>query len=387
MKSRERVLLALNHKEPDRVPIDFGGTGVSRICYQAYDDLRAYLEMPPKPYDPEELGSATWAGVVEPHLDIYSRMHSDVQMVYMGDPDSWKLEIEHGEEYDTYVDEWGARLYRPKGGHYFDYREFPIKEGTLEALKAWNKFPDPQDAGRWRNFRQRSLEARKTGRAITAFSVFGGGIFEQPARIMPMDEFLMGIITDSKFADAILGKMFDIYYDATIRMLEEVGDILDVWVYWDDLSGQSGPLINPHWYERYLMPLHRRLFDKVKSMTDAKIFFHCCGSAYTWIPYFIDVGVDILNPVQTSAEHMNPVDLKREFGNDIVFWGGACNPQGNLAFGTPDEVRDEVKRNIDALAPGGGFIFANVHNIQNLVPPENIVAMFDTCYEYGVYSR
>ncbi len=385
MEARERVLTALNHREPDRVPIDFGGTGVSAICYQAYDDLRAHLGLEPRPYDPDALGSGTWGGVVRPHEDAYARMHSDVMSVGMGDPDAWTFRLERGDEYDTYVDEWGTRVYRPKGGHYFDYREFPIKEGTLEAFRAWKKWPDPRDPGRWRGFRQRCLEAQATGRAITAFSVFGGGIFEQPSRVMPMEEFLTGIALDPKFADAVLGKMFDIYYDATVKMLEEVGVILDVWVYWDDLSGQNGPLVSPAWYERHLMPLHRRLFDRVKAMTSARIFFHCCGSARPWIPYLIDVGVDILNPVQISAAGMEPAGLKRDFGRDIVFWGSACNPQGALAFGTPEEVADEVRRNIDAFAPGGGFIFANVHNIQNLVPAANIAAMFDTCYEYGVY--
>jgi len=385
MDSRERVLLALDHREPDRVPIDFAGTGVTSICYQAYDELRRYLGLKPRGFRPEDLGAGAWGGVVAPHLDTYDRLHSDVMMVSMGSPDSWSLDIHYGEDCDTYVDEWGTTLVRPKGGHYFDYRIFPIKEGTVEAVRAWNKWPDPRDPGRWRGFRQRCLDARATGRAITAFSVFGGGIFEQPARIMPMDEYYAGLATDDKFADLILGKMFEIYYEATVRMLEEVGDILDVWVYWDDLSGQRGPLISPEWYRQHLMPLHRRLFEKVKAMTRAKIFFHCCGAARPWIPYLIDVGVDILNPVQTSAVGMDPFELKRDFGRDIVFWGAGCNPQGALAFGTAAQVADEVRRNIDTLAPGGGFVFANVHNIQNLVPPENIVAMFDTCYEHGVY--
>jgi uroporphyrinogen decarboxylase len=384
MNARERVLCALSHQEPDRVPIDFAGTGVSTICFQAYDDLRRHLGLEPRPFNPDNLGGGTWAGVVAPHSDVYERLHSDVQMIGMGDPDTWQLMVEYGEHFDTYIDEWGTRVYRPKGGHYFDYREFPIKQGTLEALNSWKHWPDPSNPGRWRGFRQRCLDARATGRAITAFSVFGGGIFEQPARVMPMEEYLMGIL-DPKFADAILGIMYDIYYEATVRMLEEVGDILDVWVYWDDLSGQRAPLVSPTWYKRHLMPLHRKLFDKVKSMTHAKIFFHCCGAARPWIPYLVDVGVDILNPVQISAEGMDPFGLKHDFGKDIVFWGGACNPQGALAFGTPEEVREEVRRNIDALAPGGGFVFANVHNIQNLVPPENITAMFDACYEYGVH--
>ena len=385
MNSRERVLLALNHKEADRVPIDFAGTGVTTICYQAYDDLRRYLGFPPNGYSDADMGAGAWAGVVTPHAEIYDRLHSDVQMAGMGSPDTWSLDIQYGDKYDTYVDEWGTTVVRPKGGHYFDYRIFPIQHGTVEAVRAWNRWPNPSDPGRWRGFRQRCLDARATGRALTAFSVFGGGIFEQPARVMPMEEYFIGIASDASFSDLILGKMYDIYAEATIRMLEEVGDILDVWVYWDDLSGQNRPLISQRWYEKHLMPLHRKLFDLVKSKTQAKIFFHCCGTARPWIPYLIDVGVDILNPVQVSAAGMDPTGLKRDFGDDIVFWGGACNPQGTLAFGTPQEVADEVRRNIDALAPGGGFVLGNVHNIQNLVPPENIAAMFDTCYEYGVY--
>ncbi len=276
-------------------------------------------------------------------------------------------------------------LFRPKDGHYFDYRIFPIEKASVEAVRSWKKWPDPNNNGRWQGFRQRCLDVRASGRALTAFSVFGGGIFEQPARIMPMEEYLMGLVSDQKFTDLILGKMFEIYFEATRRMMDEVGDILDVWVYWDDLSSQTGPLINPKWYEKNLMPLHRRLFDFVKSRTKAKIFFHCCGAARPWIPYLIDVGVDILNPVQISAEGMDPIELKRDFGRDIVFWGGACNPQGALAFGSPEDVANEVRHNIDALAPGGGFILGNVHNIQNLVPGENIIAMFDTAFKYGKY--
>lgn len=377
--------MALNHKEPDRVPIDFGATGVSTICYQAYDNLRQYLGLEPCGFKTEDLGSAAMWGTVKPHEDVYDRMHSDVIMVGMGQPDAWDLKIEYGDEYDTYVDEWGIKVYRPKGGHYFDFREFPIKEGTLEAFKQWKNWPDPLDPGRWRGIRERALEARETRRALASHSQLSGGIFEQSSWVMGLEEFFVGIASDPKFADVVLGTMFDIEYDATVKLLEEIGDILDVWVYADDLSGQHGPLVSPKWYERHLMPLHRKLFDKVKSMTDAKIFYHCCGAVRPWIPYLIDVGVDALNPIQVSAVGMNTAELKCEFGDDIVFWGGACDTQSTLPFGRPEDVMDEVRKHIDDLATGGGFIFANIHNIQNLVPPENIVAMFDTCYEYGVY--
>jgi len=386
MNSRERLLTALNHQEPDRVPIDFGGTLSSSIHYREYEDLRQHVGLRPGGVKPEDLGTGACWGTVIPHHDMYERMHSDVQAVGLGAPDSWRLEIKYGDDYDTYVDDWGIRFRRPKGGYYFDCFEYPIQEGTLEAFRAWKRWPDPLDPGRWRGLRQRCLDARATGRAVTAFSVIGCGMFEQASRIMPMEEFFVGIAYDPKFADAVLGQLYDIYYAATIKMLEEVGDIIDVWVYWDDLGGQNGPLVNPKWYKKHLMPLHRKMFDTVKSMTQAKIFFHSCGAVRAFIPFLIDVGVDILNPVQVSAKGMeDTAALKRDFGDDIVFWGGAVNPQSTLVLGTPEEVSEEARRHIDDLASGGGFVFANVHNIQHLVPLANIVAMFDTCYEYGAY--
>jgi len=386
MDSRQRVLTALDHREPDRVPIDFGGTLSSSIHYQAYEALRGELGLGPTDFQAEDLGAGICWGTLIPHEDAYRRMHSDVQVVGLNSPDSWQLEITPGERYDRYVDEWGVTFLRPRDGYYFDCREFPIQEGTLEAVQAWQGWPDPLDPGRWRGLRQRCLEARATGRAATAFSVVGCGIFEQASRIMPMAAFYAGIGSDPRFSDAVLGRIFDIDQAATARMLEEVGDLVDVWVYWDDLGGQTGPLVSPDWYRRHLMPLHRRLFDTVKSMSEAKIFLHSCGAVRPFIPLFIDVGVDILNPVQVSARGMgDTAALKREFGDDIVFWGAAVNSQDTLAFGTPEEVAEEARRHIDDLAPGGGFVFANIHNIQPLVPPANIVAMFDTCFEYGIY--
>lgn len=385
MNSRERLMLALNHKEPDRVPIDFSATTVSGICWLAYDELLETIGLKRTGRSIFDLGGAAIMGFAFPDAEVIDRLHSDTIIANMGDPDTYELNFEHGDLYDTYLDQWGTRLHHPNGGHYFDFREFPIQEGTLEAFEKNTDWPDPLDPGRFRNFREEVLKARATGKAVAACPLYGGGIFEQPARIMPMDEWFMGIGSDPKFTEAVLGKMFELYYKTTVKMLEEAGDILDVWVYWDDLSGQNRPLVSEEWYLKFLQPLYIKLFDKVKTMTEAKIFFHCCGAARPWIPHLIEAGVDIINPVQTSAAGMDTAQLKKDFGDDIAFWGAACDPQNILPFGTPEQVTDDVKRNVDNLAPGGGYVFANVHNIQNLVPPENILAMYDTCYEYGVY--
>jgi uroporphyrinogen decarboxylase len=177
----------------------------------------------------------------------------------------------------------------------------------------------------------------------------------------------------------------DIYIESCNNYLDELGQYLDVFTFWDDVCGQDGWLINPLLYRKMIKPKQRRLLEAIKKKTDAKVFYHSCGATAGLIPDLIDLGFDILNPVQVSARGMDTRRLKQEFGKDIVFWGGGVDTQHVLPFGTPNEVEEEVKRRIDDLAPGGGFVFAAVHNIQALVPPENIVAAYDTALVYGKY--
>jgi uroporphyrinogen decarboxylase len=213
--------------------------------------------------------------------------------------------------------------------------------------------------------------------------VIGGGIFEQPARVMGLQNFLMALLTEPAFANRLMETITDIYIDSCNRYLEQVGPYIQVFTFWDDLVGQNGWIINPEIYRKLIKPKHKRLVEAIKKKTNAKLFFHSCGAARGLIPDLIDTGFDILNPVQVSAKGMNTKELKTEFGRDIVFWGGGVDTQQVLPFGKPQEVVDEVKRRIDDLAPGGGFVFAAVHNIQAFVPPENIVAAFDTALQYG----
>jgi uroporphyrinogen decarboxylase len=175
----------------------------------------------------------------------------------------------------------------------------------------------------------------------------------------------------------------DIYIESCDRYLDQVGPYIQVFTFWDDMAGQNGWLINPAMYRKMVKPKQKRLVEAIKKKTAAKLFYHSCGATRGLIPDLIEIGFDILNPVQVSAKDMDTKELKSEFGRDIVFWGGGVDTQHVLPFGKPQEVVDEVKRRIDDLAPGGGFVFAAVHNIQALVPPENIVAAFDTATEYG----
>jgi uroporphyrinogen decarboxylase len=167
--------------------------------------------------------------------------------------------------------------------------------------------------------------------------------------------------------------------------LDEVGDVVDVIMIGDDIGGQRGPLFNPAIYRRLVKPRHKQLVQYIRSRTSAKIWYHTCGSCLQFIPDLLDNGIHILNPVQVSAANMDPAELKRRFGQQLVFWGGGCDAQHILPSGTPAEVAANVRKNVTALMPGGGYVFNNVHNIQGDVPPENIVAMYDAAYECGFY--
>jgi uroporphyrinogen decarboxylase len=216
-------------------------------------------------------------------------------------------------------------------------------------------------------------------------AVIGGGIFEQPARTMGLQNFLMALLTEPKFADRLMEQITDIYIESCDSYLDELGRYLQVFTFWDDVCTQDGWMIRPEIYRTMIKPKQKRLVEAIKKKTDAKLFYHSCGATFDLIPDLIEIGFDILNPVQVSARGMDTKRLKQEFGKDMVFWGGGVDTQRVLPFGKPEEVVEEVKRRIDDLAPGGGFVFAAIHNIQAFVPPENIVAAFDTALTYGAY--
>jgi uroporphyrinogen decarboxylase len=295
------------------------------------------------------------------------------------------LDIFEEGHYYAFTDRWGSKLHMPKeNGYYFDWVDFPIKEPTLAALDRY-RWPRPDsDETNARLGAVAKWLYENTDYALVGSAVIGGGIFEQPARVMGLQNFLMALLTAPQFADRLMEQITDIYIESCNSYLDHVGQYLQVFTFWDDVTGQNGWLIRPELYRKMIKPKQKRLVDAIKKKTDAKLFFHCCGAARGLIPDLIELGFDILNPVQVSARGMDTKELKAEFGRDITFWGG-IDTQRVLPFGKPQDVVDEVKRRIDDLAPGGGFVLAAVHNIQALVPPENIVTMFDTALEYGKY--
>jgi uroporphyrinogen decarboxylase len=203
---------------------------------------------------------------------------------------------------------------------------------------------------------------------------------------MGMENFLMALVAEPKFADRLMERITDLYIESCNNYLDRVGRYIQVFTYWDDVNTQNGWMVRPELYRKMVKPKQKRLVAAIKKKTDAKIFFHGCGAVHDLIPDLIEVGFDILNPVQVSARGMDTKKLKQEYGKDMAFWGGGVDTQRVLPFGTPQQVADEVRRRIDDLAPEGGFVFAAVHNIQAFVPPQNIIAAFDTALEYGKYQ-
>ncbi len=383
MKSRDRVLLSLNHKEPDRIPIDLGATIVSSIVKQTYIELKQYLGMPI-----EQIKMLDYVQQL-PYLteDLMERFGVDFRMVQLPAATAPGLHIFEEGAYYAFIDRWGSKLHMPKdGGLYFDWVEFPIKEPTLEALQSYHwPEPDPMAYNLKLQAEAKALY-ENTDYAIVGSAVIGGGIFEQPARTMGLESFLMALVKEPDFADRLMEKITDIYIESCANYLDLVGEYIQVFTFWDDLCTQEGWMIRPDIYRGMIKPKQRRLVEAIKKKTNAKLFYHSCGATRGLIPDLIEIGFDILNPVQVSAKGMDTKALKTEFGRDIVFWGGGVDTQRVLPFGKPPEVADEVRRRIDDLAPGGGFVFAPVHNIQAYVPPENVITAYDTALEFGRYN-
>jgi len=377
-------MLALDHREPDRIPIDLGATIVTSIARSSYISLKKHLGLP--------VEDITMLDHVQqlPYLDenLLQRFDVDFRLVQLPAATAPGLQIFEEGDYYAFIDRWGSKLHMPKvGGYYFDWVDFPIKDISLTALDRYD-WPEPDPAEYILELRRQAEHLYyQSEYALVGSAVIGGGIFEQPARIVGMQNFLMSIAAEPKFAERLMEQITEIYIESCNRYLDEVGQFIQVFTYWDDVNTQSGWMINPETYRKMVKPKQRRLVDAIKKKTNARLFFHGCGAAFDLIPDLIDLGFDILNPVQVSARGMDTRRLKATYGKDITFWGGGIDTQRVLPFGTPAEVSDEVKRRIDDLAPGGGFVFAAVHNIQPLVPPENIAAFFDTALEYGRYGQ
>ncbi len=384
MTSRERVLAALNHEIPDRIPIDFGGnqTGIHKFAYGA---LLEYLGL----RDGITIMDAVQQ-LARPCEEVLKRFHVDTRYISAGAASDWHggivQEERDGRRWHDLVDEFGVRWSMPDDQPFFmDITHHPLAQASMDDLRAY-PFPKGDDPGRFEGLRDRALQI-KNETPYAVVSGISGVVYETCWYMRGLENWFMDLMANPAFCEALLDQTLKFWLDWFRVFLDEVGDVVDVIMIGDDLAGQNGPLFHPGIYTDLVKPRHKRLVQYIKSRTGAKLWYHTCGACAGYIPDLLDNGIDVLNPVQISAAGMDPADLKAQYGKSLSFWGGAIDAQHVLPVSSPEKVRHAVRGNMEILKPGGGFVFNNVHNIQAGVPPENIVALYDAAYEYGFYSR
>lgn len=384
MNSRERVTKALNHIEPDRVPFDFGGTNVSGISMTAYKRLLAHLGITKDEKDLRTFDVIQQLAQVD--TEVLDRLKPDIRVVAPRASSVWNLEIREADGYRIFTDEWGITWKMPvNGGLYFDMAAWPLANASSVRDIDEYKWPDVGDNARYAGLKEELREIYENSGCAIVMQGVSAGFFELGGWLRGMENFFVELLGEPEMACRIMDKAMEVKMAYWEKVLSIGRDYILIAHEAEDLASQRSLLISPAVYRKYIKPRQKELYDFIKKQAPVKIFFHSCGAVRELIPDLIEVGVDILNPVQVSAAGMDTKELKREFGRDIVFWGGGVDTQRILPRGTVAEVREEVKRRLEDLMPGGGFVFNTVHNIQADVPPENIMAMWETLQEYGVY--
>jgi uroporphyrinogen decarboxylase len=372
MTSRERVLAALSHQQPDRVPLDLGGTRNSTMVVESYERLKAHLGVATPPKIIERM-----MRVVEIDEEVCRALAIDTRGVFPGGP-TRGLAADLGPR--RYRDMWGVERVQPEGSYYYDLAGSPLAGDIAVQDILQYPWPDPDDPGFTDGLRERVRWIRSHTQAAAVLAL--------PSAFVHISQYLRGF--EDWFCDFVadprrLEVLFDAILDVTLaiarRQLREIGQAVDVVLTSDDLGSQSAFLVSREHYLRYIKPRQQRFFRQIKDLTPAKVVFHSCGAVAAIIDDLIDMGVDGLNPVQPQAAGMDPAGLKRQYRGRMAFWGGT-DAQGTVPRGRVADVRRMVERLMDDLGEGGGYIFSNCHNIQPDVPVENVLAMFEHAREY-----
>jgi uroporphyrinogen decarboxylase len=379
MTSRERVLKALHHEEPDRVPLDLGATRNSGILAPTYRALTEFLALDDA-NEPELHGHAKLLGLTPPSEAVLQRLAIDFRGITLGKADHSKEALLPD---GTYRDELGVIRRQPTGMPYWELTVSPFAgEVTVHDVINWD-WPDPTDPGHIRGLREKALAVRE--QTEYALVLHLQDIIVHPTQfLLGFEKWYLSFYLDPALINTLMDIMLELRTEVTRRALAEVGDLIDVVSCSDDVGDARGSILSPEMYGQFIKPRHRRYFETVRSLTPATILYHSCGAVADLIPSFIDMGIDFINPVQVSAAGMDPQRLKEEYGDKIGFWGGIDTTRV-LPFGTPETVIEEVKARLRDLAGNGGYVLAAVHNLQPDVPAENIVAMYDAAREYGRY--
>ena len=381
MNSRERVIAALEHREADRVPFDLGSTFVTGITRNAYVRLAEYLG--------QEVGEVELCDVVQQLAvakeSVLKKLEVDIRgivpRIVRKNPS-----LERAEGGTRFTDEWAVTWKRPQGGLYFDIVAGPfsgeINERDIDGF-AW---PDACDPALFAGLEERAKEYYERGYAVILENICAG-VFEMCCRLRGAERFYMDLAMNPNLACRLMDKFVELKIEYYKAAAERLGQYVQFVREVDDMAGQETLLVSPGMYRDLIKPRHKQLFEAQKKYFPAPfyVFFHSDGAICDIIPDFLEIGVDVLNPMQLTAKGMDAANLKTEFGKDLAFWGGGVDTQNVLPRGTPEEVKNNVAERIEQLAPDGGFIFGTVHNIQDDVPVENLVAMieaFKTAREY-----
>jgi len=419
LTSRERVTLALNHQQPDRVPLDLGACGQTGMHVSTVYKLRQALGLdapgtPVKVIEPYQMlgeikldlldavgGAVVGVGVLTTMFGYKNEnwkpwtFHDGTPVLV---PEHFNTEPEPNGDILMYAE--GDRSFPPSakmpaGGWYFDsiMRQPPIDEDNLRVEDNLEEFGPisgddlahlARESRRLYDTTDKAIMLTLPGAGFGDIAIVPGPSLKNPQGIRDIQEWYISTVSRRDHIHAIFERQCAIVLDNLPKIYEAVGDrVAAVWISGTDFGAQNGPFISPRTFRDLYLPFYRRVNDWIAEHTPWKRFIHSCGSVKALIPLFIEAGFDILNPVQTSAAHMDPATLKAEFGDRLVFWGGGVDTQHTLPFGTPDEVRQEVRERLEIFGRGGGFVFNPSHNVQALVPVENLLAMYDAVRDYG----
>lgn len=412
MTPRERVIAAIEHRQPDQVPVDLGSTPSSGISAMAYGNLKKHLGI--------QTGHTRIYDVVQqlaqPEDAVLDRLKIDVvdigRTFNTADADWYNMKLADGQvaQYPVWFKpeqladgSFIARhkdgtdiAHMPAGGAFYDQSYFPYLENypadysgldremgkILWSALVHSPWDHAGDADFWKTLRERTLALRASSdRALMI--VCGCNLFEWGTFLRRMDNFLMDLYLEPEQVEKLLDALLERHLATLEKVCAAVGDCCDILRFGDDLGMDSGPFMPPEMYRQYFKPRHAQLCAYVHKHSKMKTFLHSCGSIYKLMPDLIEAGYDVINPMQTVCRDMEPDRLKREFGKDICFWGGGCDTRTVLNRSTPAEVRAHVLERLELLSPGGGFVFNTIHNILPEIPPQNIMAMFDAIAEFN----
>jgi len=410
LTSRERVMMAINHREPDRVPIDLGGHRSSGIMAIAYHKLKQHLGI--ETGDTYVYDIVQQLAITEPEvLDRFGVDTIEMGRGFALQPEDWhdwvlpdgtpcKIPafihpVKVGNDWHVYHEDGTLIAVQKEGCLYFEQTYWPLAESedssfddlaSCQEKVMWVSLGTPpapigfDKVGLERLTSGAKALRESTDKAI--IGLFGGNLLEFGHFLFGMANFYMLLAGDPARAHRFLDKLVEQHLENLEKFLAAVGPYIDIILFGDDLGMQTGPQISPRMYREFFHPRYKLMWQTAKKLADVKVMLHCCGGIYPLLPGLIEAGLDIIQPLQIAAKDMEPERLKQEFGKDICLWGGGCDTQRILPRGTPEEVAEDVRRNVNILAPSGGFVFQQVHNIMADVPPQNVVAMLEAAAEH-----